>query len=56
MTEIDAGKAAEILGVSRKYFNDAVKKRPDFPKPSSAWSRRPRWRYADVLRFKEGRA
>jgi predicted DNA-binding transcriptional regulator AlpA len=56
MSEIDAGQFAQLLGVTRKYLNDRLKKRPDFPKPCSAWSRKSvRWRYADALRFKEGK-
>lgn len=56
MSEIDAGQFAQLLGVTRKYFNDRVKKRPDCPKPVSKWSRKSvRWRYADAVAFKEGR-
>lgn len=56
MSEIDSAMAAQILGVTRKYFTDALSKRPDFPQPSTAISRKTkRWRFADVQRFKEGK-
>jgi predicted DNA-binding transcriptional regulator AlpA len=53
--EIDAGQAAELLGVSRQHFTDRIAKRKDFPKPVADFSPRSRkWRMADVLRFKAG--
>jgi len=56
MSEIDAAQFAQLLGVTRTYLNDRLKKRPDFPKPCSAWRRKSvRWRYADAVRFKEGK-
>lgn len=56
MSEIDSAMAAQILGISRQHFTDRISKRPDFPPPVTVISRRTkRWRYSDVLRFKEGK-
>jgi predicted DNA-binding transcriptional regulator AlpA len=56
MSEIDSAMAAQILGISRQHFVDRISKRADFPKPVTLISRKTvRWRYADVLRFKEGK-
>lgn len=56
MSEIDSAMAAQILGISRQHFTDRISKRPDFPQPVTVISRRTkRWRYQDVLRFKEGK-
>ena len=56
MTEVPASMAAELFGVSVKHFHAHIKNLPGFPEPSSNWGRRKRWRYADLVRFKEGRA
>lgn len=51
--ELDAGQAAELLGVSRRYFVDELSKRAGFPKPSTSISNKTRrWRYADLLKVK----
>jgi len=51
--ELDPGQAAELLGVSRRYFVDELSKKPGFPKPSTNLSNKTRrWRYADLLRVK----
>lgn len=53
--ELDAGQAAALLGVSRRYYVDELSKRPGFPKPSTNLSQKTRrWRYADLLKVKKG--
>lgn len=55
MNEIDAAAAAALLGVSRQHFTDRIAKRPDFPRPVVNFSPRSRrWRYADVLKWRQG--
>lgn len=55
MNEIDAAAAASLLGVSRQHFTDRIAKRPDFPRPVVNFSPRSRrWRYADVLKWRQG--
>lgn len=55
--EIDAGQAAQLLGVSRQHFTDRISKRPDFPKPVVNFSPRSRrWRYGDVLTWRSRNA
>lgn len=55
--ELDAAAAAQLLGVSRQHFTDKISKRPDFPRPCANFSpKRRRWRYDEVLRFKQGAA
>jgi hypothetical protein len=51
--ELDAGQAAALLGVSRRYYVDELSKRQGFPKPSTNLSQKTRrWRYADLLKVK----
>lgn len=51
--ELDAGQAADLLGVSRRYFVDELSKQAGFPKPSTSISNKTRrWRYADLLKVK----
>lgn len=53
--ELDAGQAAALLGVSRRYYVDELSKRQGFPKPSTNLSQKTRrWRYADLLKVKKG--
>lgn len=53
--ELDAGQAAELLGISRRYYVDELSKRQGFPKPSTNLSQKTRrWRYADLLKVKKG--
>lgn len=55
--EIDAATCAQLLGVSRSHFTDRISKRADFPKPCANFSPKSRrWRYDEVLRFKQGAA
>ena len=55
MNEIDAAACAALLGVSRQHFTDRIAKRQDFPRPVVDFSPRSRrWRYADVLRWRQG--
>lgn len=53
--ELDAGQAATLLGVTRRYYVDELSKRQGFPKPSTNLSQKTRrWRYADLLKVKKG--
>lgn len=53
--EIDAGKVAQLLGVSRQHFTDRISKRSDFPRPVVNFSPRSRrWRFDEVLRWRQG--
>lgn len=52
VNKLDATKAAELLGVSRKHFVDRLSKRHDFPRPFIAVSRRTRfWRVEDLMKW-----
>ena len=47
---IDTARIAELLGCSRKHVTDRLIKRPDFPAPKIAVSRKcRRWVEADVM-------
>jgi len=47
---IDTARIAELLGCSRKHVTDRLIKRPDFPAPKIAVSRKcRRWAEADVM-------
>lgn len=53
--ELDAGQAASVLSVSRRYYVDELSKKPGFPKPTTNVSNKTRkWRYADILKVKKG--
>lgn len=55
--ELDAGQAAQLLGVSRQHFTDRISKRKDFPRPVVNFSPRSRrWRYGDVLAWRSKNA
>ena len=52
----DKGLAHKRLFLVSEFPDMGKEDWPDFPKPCSAWSRKSvRWRYADAVRFKEGK-
>lgn len=51
---LDTAQIAAMLGMTREYVTDRLTKRPDFPKPRVALSRKmKRWAECDVREWLE---
>lgn len=54
---LDTAQIATMLGMTREYVTDRLTKRPDFPKPRIALSRKmKRWAEADIRQWMEKQA